>query len=52
MAGALRAKYNLPMPDMIQAAMAMETNSAALISNDKTLRRIKEINVILIESLL
>ena len=44
MAGALRAKYNLPLPDMIQVAMAMERNSTALISNDKALQRVKEVN--------
>lgn len=52
MAGALRAKYNLPLPDMIQTATAMEINSTALISNDKVLQRIKEVNVILLDSLI
>jgi len=52
MAGALRAKYNLPLPDMIQAATAMEINSTALISNDKALQRVKEVNVILLDSLI
>jgi len=51
MAGALRAKYNLPLPDMMQVAMAMERNSAALISNDKALKRVKEIDVFLLDSL-
>ena len=51
MAGALKAKYNLPLPDMIQVAMAMERNSTALISNDKALQRVKEVNVILLDSL-
>ncbi|MDO9541767.1 MAG: PIN domain-containing protein [Kiritimatiellia bacterium] len=52
MAGALRAKYNLPLPDMIQAATAIEINSTALISNDKAMKRIKEVNVILLDSLI
>lgn len=52
MAGALRAKYNLPLPDMIQAATAIEINSTALISNDKALQRVKEVNVILLDSLI
>lgn len=52
MAGALRAKYNLPLPDMIQVAVAMERNSAALVSNGKALQRVKEINVILLDSLI
>ncbi|MFH1476243.1 MAG: PIN domain-containing protein [Verrucomicrobiota bacterium] len=52
MAGALKAKYNLPLPDMIQVATAMERNSTALISNDKALQRVKEVNVILLDSLI
>jgi predicted nucleic acid-binding protein len=52
MAGALRAKYNLPLPDMLQAAIALERNSATMISNDKALQRIKEANVILLDSLI
>ena len=52
MAGALTAKYNLPLPDMIQVATAMERNSTALISNDKALQRVKEANVILLDSLI
>jgi len=52
MAGALRAKYSLPLPGMIQVAVAMERNSTALISNDKALQRVKEVNVILLSSLM
>ena len=52
MAGALKAKYNLPLPNMIQVATAMERNSTALISNDKALQRVKEVNVILLDSLI
>ena len=52
MAGALRAKYNLPLPDMMQIAVAMEINSTAMISNDKTLQRVKEVNVIMLDSLI
>ena len=52
MAGALKAKYNLPLPDMIQAATALEINSTALISNDKVFQRVNEVNVILLDSLI
>jgi predicted nucleic acid-binding protein len=52
MAGALRAKYGLPLPDMLQVAIAMEKNSSALVSNDKAMQRIKEINVILLATLI
>ena len=52
MAGALKAKYRLPLPDMIQVATALELNSTALISNDKALQRINEIKVVLLDSLI
>lgn len=52
MAGALRAKYNLPLPDVIQVAIALERNSTALISNDRALQRVKEVKVILLASLI
>ena len=51
MAGALRARYGLPMPDMFQVALAMETGSCALITNDKALRRIEEVPVVLLDDL-
>lgn len=52
MAGALRAKYNLPLPDMMQVAAAMEMDSTALISNDRSLQRVREVKVILLDSLI
>ena len=51
MAGALRARYGLPMPDMFQVALAMETGSCALITNDKALRRVEEVPVVLLDDL-
>jgi len=48
-AGALRAKYNLPLPDLMQAAVAMQSDRPALITNDRNLRRIKEIDVFLLD---
>ncbi|MEI7901676.1 MAG: PIN domain-containing protein [bacterium] len=47
MAGALRAKYGLPLPDLFQVACAME-NGGALITNDKALKRIDEIRIVLL----
>lgn len=38
MAGALRGKYEHPLPDLFQVACAMEHN-AALLTNDKALRK-------------
>ncbi|MCX7001952.1 MAG: PIN domain-containing protein [bacterium] len=50
MAGALRAKYNLLLPDMFQVASAME-HGGVLISNDRVLRKIMEIRIILLDDL-
>lgn len=51
MAGALRAQYGLPIPDMFQVALAIETDSCALITNDKALCRIGEVPIVLLDDL-
>ena len=51
MAGALRARYDLPLPDMFQVALAMKNGSCALITNDKALGRITEVPVVLLDDL-
>ena len=51
MAGALRARYGLPLPDMMQVATALEADSCALITNDKALRRVEEIPIVLLDDL-
>ena len=51
MAGALRAKYGLPLPDVLQAAMALREMPSTLITNDKALKKIVEIKVILLDDL-
>ena len=51
MAGALRARYGLPIPDMLQVAVAMESGSCALITNDKALRRVDEVPIVLLDDL-
>lgn len=51
MAGALRAKYGLALPDLFQVACAME-NGGTLITNDKALKRISEIQVVLLDELM
>jgi predicted nucleic acid-binding protein len=48
MAGSLRAQYGLPLPDMFQAATALSYPARTLITNDKALQRVKEIEVFLI----
>ncbi len=51
MAGALRAKYKLPLPDMIQAAFALQSARPSLLTNDRTLRRVEEVDVFLLDDL-
>ena len=50
MAGALRAKYGLALPDLIQVACAME-NGGTLVTNDKVLKRVSEVHVVLLDEL-
>ena len=52
LAGALRAKYRLPMPDMIQAAIALQSERPALLTNDRTLKRVTEVQICLLDDLL
>lgn len=52
LAGALRAKYDLPLPDMLQAACAIGAQAPRLLTNDKALRRVAELQVILLDDLL
>jgi predicted nucleic acid-binding protein len=51
MAGALRARYDLPLPDMFQVALAMERGSCALVTNDKALGRVEEVPIVLLDDL-
>ncbi len=51
MAGALRAKYGLALPDMLQAAAAMRAQRPVLISNDRVLRKVEEVEVLLLDDL-
>lgn len=52
MAGALRARYGLPLPDMIQAAVALQAERPMLVTNDKALCKVSEVDVVLLEELL
>jgi predicted nucleic acid-binding protein len=51
MAGSLKAKYAMPIPDMFQAAMALYFPAQALITNDRAMQRIKEIDVFLLDKM-
>lgn len=47
-AAELRADYNLRTPDALQIATALENDSDAFLCNDKTLRKVKEIKVLIL----
>ena len=51
MAGALKAKYGMPLPDMFQVACAME-HGGVLVTNDKALKKISEITVVLLSEIM
>ena len=51
LAGALRAKYGLPLPDMIQAACALSASDPVLLTNDKALRRVTEVRIVFLDEL-
>jgi predicted nucleic acid-binding protein len=52
LAGSLRAKYGLPLPDMIQVACAMQSKTPTLITNDKAMEQIEEAEVFLLSAFL
>jgi predicted nucleic acid-binding protein len=52
LAGSLRAKYGLPLPDMVQAACAMQSKTPTLITNDKGMEQIDEAEVFLLNAFL
>jgi len=48
----LRAKYGLRTPDAIQVTVSMASGSHLLITNDNIFRRVKEIDVLVLDDLL
>jgi predicted nucleic acid-binding protein len=51
MAGSLKAKYGMSLPDMFQAAMALYFPAQALITNDLAMQKIEEIDVFLLDKM-
>jgi len=51
MAGSLSAKCGLPLPDMFQAAAALAQPANAIITNDRGIQRVREIDVFLLSDL-
>ena len=45
----LRARFNLSLPDAFQAAAALAAGCDAFLTNDDTLKRVTELNVILLD---
>ncbi|MGD8209529.1 MAG: type II toxin-antitoxin system VapC family toxin [Desulfobacterales bacterium] len=51
MAGSLRAKYGLPLPDILQVAAALAQPANTVITNDRDIQRVRETNVFLLSDL-
>jgi predicted nucleic acid-binding protein len=52
LAAELRVRYSLRVPDALQVACAVVSNCDAFLTNDKSLRRVTEIRVIVLDDLL
>jgi predicted nucleic acid-binding protein len=48
-AAEFRSRYNLELPDAFQIAVALSTNCQAFLTNDAMLRRITEIQVLVLD---
>jgi len=51
LAASLKAKYRIKLPDAIQVAGALFSSSEVFITNDKDLKKIKEIKVVTLSDL-
>ena len=51
MAAELRAQYNLRTPDAIHMATAVTTNCDAFLTNDMGLKRVAEVNVLILDEI-
>ena len=51
-AAELRAKYSLRTPDALQIAAVLSVNCEAFLTNDKSLRKVKEIEVLILDELI
>ena len=50
-AAELRVKYNLRTPDALQIATALENNSEAFLCNDNGLKRVTELQILILDEL-
>ncbi len=51
LAGELRAKYNLQLPDALQIAVALSSGCEAFLTNDVALKRVTELRVLVLGEL-
>jgi len=51
-AAELRAKYGIKTPDAIQYAVGIENNATLFVTNDKKLKKLMEIEVLILEEYL
>ncbi|HIK12625.1 MAG TPA: PIN domain-containing protein [Oscillatoriaceae cyanobacterium M33_DOE_052] len=51
LAGELRARYNLQLPDALQIATALVAGCEAFLTNDVQLKRITELKILLVSEL-
>lgn len=50
-AAELRARHNLRTPDALQVAVALASDCQALLTNDRTLKRVVELRVLVLDEL-
>lgn len=50
-AAKLQAKYNLRTPDTLQIATALQNSCDAFLSNDKDLKRVQELQILILDEL-
>lgn len=47
----IRVKYNLKLPDALQIATALQTGCDAFLTNDKALKRVTELKILVLDEL-
>ncbi len=52
LAASLRAQYELKTPDALQAATALSAEASALVSNDRALKRLNMLEILILDDLL
>ena len=50
-AARIRATYGLRLPDAIQIAFALDSGCQAIVCNDRSMRRVRELEVLVLDDL-